>query len=89
MSTLVDLVDMTEKPKDVHNISTKLFSLLFPQLLSGELALESTNFDCSSAEYGVTAIILDISNYSWLFRHVRCDVPMEKPKKFYENQIFE
>ena len=41
MSTLVDLVDMTEKPESVHNINTKLFSISFPQLHSlQELALE-------------------------------------------------
>ena len=79
MSTLVDLVDMTEKP--VHKIITKLFSISFSQLRClQELALESTNFDYSSAEYRVTAIILDI-NYR-LFRPVRSDVPAEKPKHF-------
>ena len=46
-----------------------------------ELALESTNFDYSSAEYRVIAIILDIANYR-LFRPVRSDVPAEKPKHF-------
>ena len=82
MSTLVDLVDMIEKPEAVHKINTKLFSVSFPQLrYLQELALESTNFDYSSAEYRVTAIILDISNYR-LFRPVRSDVPAEKPKHF-------
>ena len=81
-STLVDLVDMIEKPEGVHNISTKLFSISFPQLRSLQnLALESTNFDYSSAEYRVIAIILDIANYR-LFRPVRSDVPAEKPKHF-------
>ena len=52
MSTLVDLVDMIEKPEGVHKINTKLFSISFPQLCClQELALESTNFDYSSAEY--------------------------------------
>ena len=75
MSTLVDLVDMFEKPEGVHKINTKLFSTTFPQLCGlQELALESTNFDYSSAEYRVTAIILDIANYR-LFRPVRSDVP--------------
>ena len=43
--------------------------------------LESTNFDCSSAEYRVTAFILDIANYR-LFRLMRSDVPVEKSKHF-------
>ena len=81
-STLVDLVDMIEKPEGVHNINTKLFSISFPQLRSlQKLALESTNFDYSSAEYRVIAIILDIANYR-LFRPVRSDVPAVKPNHF-------
>ena len=77
MSTLVDFVDMTEKPEGVHKINTKLFSISFPQLRGlQELALASTNFDYSSAEYRVTTIILDIA------RPVRSDVPAEKPKHF-------
>ena len=79
MSTLVDLVDMTEKPEGVHKINSKLVSVSFPQLSClQELALEPTN---SSAEYRVTATILDIANYR-LFRPVRSDVPAEKPKHF-------
>ena len=83
MSTLVDLVDMVEKPEGVHKINTNLFSISFPPQLRGlqELALESTNFDYSSAEYRVTAIILDIASYR-LFKPVRSDVPAEKPKHF-------
>ena len=82
MSTLVDLVDMIEKPEGVHKINTKLFSISFPQLRClQELALESTNFDYSSAEYRVIAIILDIANFR-LFRPVRSDVPAENPKHF-------
>ena len=82
MSTLVDLVDMIEKPEGVHKINTKLFSISFPQLRClQELALESTNFDYSSAEYRVIAIILDIANFR-LFRPVRSDVPVENPKHF-------
>ena len=82
MSTLVDLVDMIEKPEGVHKINTKLFSVSFPQLRClQELALESTYFDYSSAEYRVPTIILDIVNYR-LFRPVRSDVPAEKPKHF-------
>ena len=71
MSTLVDLVNMIGKPESVHKINTKLFSISFPKLHGlQELALESTTFDYSSAEYRVSAIILDIANYR-LFRHVR------------------
>ena len=63
MSTLVDLVEMIEKPEVVHNINTKLFFVLFPQVRAlQELALESTNFYYSSSEYRVTVSILDITN---------------------------
>ena len=82
MSTLVDLVDMIEKPEGVHKINTKLFSISLPQLCClQQLSLESTNFDYSSAEYRVIAIILDIANFR-LFRPVRSDVPAETPKYF-------
>ena len=88
MSTLVDLVDMIEKPEGVHKINTKLFSISFPQLCClQELALESTNFDYSSAEYRVIAIILDIANFR-LFRPVRSDVPALKPKHFMKIKFF-
>ena len=88
MSTLVDLVDMIEKPKGVHKINTKLFSISFPQLRClQELALESTNFDYSSAEYRITAIILDIASYR-LFRPVRSEFPAEKPKHFMKIKFF-
>ena len=82
LSTLVDLVDMIDKPEGMHRINTKLFSISFPQLCClQELALESTNFDYSSAEYRVTSIMLDIANYR-LFRLVRSDIPAKKPKHF-------
>ena len=88
MSTLVDLVDMIEKPEGVHKINTKLFSISFPQLCClQEGALGSTNFDYSSAEYRVIAIILDIANFR-LFRPVRSDVPAEKPKHFMKIKFF-
>ena len=82
-STLVDLVDMIEKPGEVHKINIKLFSISSPQLHALQaLALESTNFDYSSAEYRVTAIILGIADYR-LFRPLRSDVrAAEKPKNF-------
>ena len=70
------------------NINTKLFSISFPQLLSlQELALESANFDYSSAEYRVTAIILYIANYR-LFKPVESDVPAEKPKHSMKIKFF-
>ena len=78
-NTFIELVDMIEKAEGAHNINIKLFSISFPQLR--ERDLESTNFDHSSAEYRVTAIILDIASYR-LFRPVRSDVPAEKPKNF-------
>ena len=88
MSTLVDLVDMIEKPEGVHKINTKLFSISLPKLRClRELALESTNFDYSSAEYRVIAIILDIANFR-LFRPVRSDVLAEKPKHSMKIKFF-
>ena len=80
MSTHVDFVDMIEKPEGMHNINTKLFPISVPRFRSPQQpTLESTDFDCSSAEYRVTSIILKIDNYR-LLRLVRSDVPMEKPK---------
>ena len=82
MSTLVDLVDMIEKPEgvqDQHQIVLHIISTA--SLSTKKLALESTNFDYSSAEYRAIAIILDIANFR-LFRPVRSDVPAEKPKHF-------
>ena len=82
ISAFLAKVDIIEKPEGVHKINTKLFSISFPQLRGLQvLALESTNFDYSSAEYSVTAIILDIAKYR-LVRPVRCDVPAEKSKHF-------
>ena len=79
---------MIEKPEGAHKINTKLFSISFPQLRClQELALESTNFDYSSAEYRVVAIILDIANFR-LFRPVKSDVPAEKPKHFMKIKCF-
>ena len=79
MSTLVDLVDMTEKPEGVHKINSKLFSISFPQLRHlQEVALESTNFECFSSEYRVTAIILDIAHYR-LFRPVEMMFQQRSP----------
>ena len=81
MSTLLDLVDMIDNPEGIHNIIIFFFHFI-PQLRSlQELALESTNFDCSSAKNRATAIILDIAHYR-LFRPVKSDVPIDRPENF-------
>ena len=88
MSTLVGLVDMIEKPEGVHKINTKLFSISFPQLRGLQnFALDSTNFDDSSAEYRVSAVILDIADHM-LFRPLRSDFQTEKPKHFMKINFF-
>ena len=71
MLTLVFGIRASESPLGLHCLQ--------------ELALESTNFDYSSAEYRVIAII--IANFR-LFRPVRSDVPAEKPKHFMEIKFF-
>ena len=64
----------TDQPKGVHKIKTTLFSISLPKLRELQsLALESTNYDYESAEYRVTAIILDTAQYR-LFRPVRSDI---------------
>ena len=58
--TLADRVDMINQPEGLHKINTILFSVSFPQLrVLQELVSESDNYDFSSAEYRVVAIILD------------------------------
>ena len=80
--TLVDIVDKIDQPEGVHHIKTKLFLVSIPEICHvQQLALESTNHDFSSAEYRATVIILDIAQHR-LFRPVRIDVPVEKPKYF-------
>ena len=79
----MDLVDLTNQPNGVHKTITILFYISIPQVrVLHELALESNNYDFSSAEYRVTAIILDISHFILLFRPVRSDVPVDPPKYF-------
>ena len=57
-----------------NKIKTTLFSISLPKLRELQsLALESTNYDYESAEYGVTAIISDTAQYR-LFRPVRSDI---------------
>ena len=55
-------------------MKTMLFSISLPKLRALQsLAQESTNYDYESAEYRVTAIILDTAQYR-LFRPVRSDL---------------
>ena len=70
---MVNLIDLIDQPQGVHKIKTTLFSISLPKLRGLQsLALESTNYDYESAEYRVTAIILDTAHYR-LFRPVRSD----------------
>ena len=72
--TFIDLIDSIDQPQGVHKIKTTLFSISLPKLRELQsLALESTNYDYESAEYRVTAIILDTALYR-LFRPVRSDL---------------
>ena len=71
IDTLVNLIDSIDQPQGVHKSKTTLFCISLPKLRELQsLALESTNYDCESAEYRVTAIILDRAQYR-LFRPVR------------------
>ena len=70
IDTFVDLIDSIDQPQGVHKIKTTLFSISLPELRELQsLAQESTNYDYESAEYRVTAIILDTARYR-LFRPV-------------------
>ena len=74
IDTLVNLIDSIDQPQGVHKIKTTLFSISLPKLCKLQsLALESTNYDYESAEYRVTAIILDTAQYR-LFRPVHSDI---------------
>ena len=67
-------IGLIDQPQSVHKIKTTLFSVSLPKLLELQsLALESTNYDYESAEYKVTAIILDTTQCR-LFTHVHCDL---------------
>ena len=71
---MVNLIDLIDQPQGVHKIKTALFSISLPKLRELQsLALESTNYEYESAEYRVTAIILDIAQYG-LFRLVCSDL---------------
>ena len=64
---MVNLIDLIDQPQGVHKIKTTLFSISLPKLRELQsLALESTNYDYESAEYRVTAIILDTAHYRFI-----------------------
>ena len=72
INAVVDLVDMTDQREGVHKINTILFFISFPQLRAlQELALNSDNYDLSSAEYRVTAKT-DRRNSQKMFRGQYC-----------------
>ena len=74
IDTFINLIDSIDQPQGVHKIKTTLFSISLPGLRELQsLALESTNYDYESAEYRVTAIILDTVQYR-LFRPVCSDL---------------
>ena len=74
IDTFVNLIDSIDQPQGVHKIKTTLFSISLPKLCELQsLTQESTTYDYESAEYSVTAIILDTAQYR-LFRPVRSDL---------------
>ena len=74
IDTFINLINSIDQAQCVHKIKTTLFSICLPKLRELQsLALESTNYDYESAEYRVTAIILDTAQYR-LFRPVRSDL---------------
>ena len=79
---MVNLIDLIDQPQGVHKIKTTLFSISLPKLRELQsLALESTNYDYESAEYSITAIILETAHYR-LFRPVRSDQSTDAKKHF-------
>ena len=74
IDTFIDLINLIDQPQGVHRIKTTIFSISLPKLRELQsLGLESTNYDYESAEYRVTAIILDTAQYR-LFRSVCSDL---------------
>ena len=67
IDTFVNLIDSIDQPPGVHKIKATLFSMSLSKLR--QLGQVFTNYDYESAEYRVTAIILDIAQYR-LFRPV-------------------
>ena len=63
IDTFVNLIDSIDQLQAVHKIKTTLFSISLPKLRELQsLAQESINYDYESAEYRVTAIILDTAH---------------------------
>ena len=82
IDTFINLIDSIDQPQGVHKIKTTLFSILLPKLHELQsLAVESTNYDYESAEYRVTAIILDTAQYR-LFRPVCSDLSTDAKTHF-------
>ena len=70
----VNLIDSIDQPQGVHKIKTMLFSISLSKLRELQsFAQESTKYDYESADYRVTAIILDTTQHR-LFRPVRSDL---------------
>ena len=74
IDTFINLIDSIDQPQGVQKINTTVFFVPLPKLCELQsLTLESTNYDYESADYRVTAIILDTSQYR-LFRSVHSDL---------------
>ena len=83
---MVNLIDLIDRPQGVHKIKTTIFSISLPKLRELQsLALESTNYDYESAEYRVTAIILDTAHYR-LFRPAAV-IKVQMPRHISSNLI--
>ena len=74
IDSYVNLIDSIGQPQGVHKIKTMLFFVFLPKLRELQsLAQESINYAYESAEYRVTAFILDTAQYK-LFRPVCSDL---------------
>ena len=88
IDTYVNLIDSIDQPQGVHKTKTTLFSMSLPKLCELQsLAQKSTNYDYESAEYRVTAIILDTAK-SRLFRPVRSDLQSTDAKTQFIKRTF-
>ena len=74
INTFINVIYSIDQPQGVHKIKTTLLSTSLPKLHELQsVALESANYDSESAEYRVTAIVLDTAQYR-LFRPVHSDL---------------